>query len=55
MDDLYSKIDWDQLRQQKEWLIMQDSKMAWGLVHLLDAVQDDAVNHGHEAAKVFGE
>ena len=37
-------IDWSALAQQKRWLLSQDSQDAAGLVDLLDAIQDAAVD-----------
>ncbi len=37
-------IDWLALAQQKRWLLNQDSQEATGLVELLDAIQDAAVD-----------
>jgi hypothetical protein len=65
-------IDFELLREQKEWLIAIRSpsafrrfnqvgtlqarnwEMAEGLLHLLDALQDDAIQHGHTVEEVYG-
>ena len=53
-------IDWALLREQKEYLLTVltrplDSKTRDGLVHLLDALQDDAVENGTATPQeVFG-
>jgi len=52
MFDSLNGVDWDLLHRQKlilvEWLSGQPPKPSametlWGIVHLLDALQDDAV------------
>ncbi len=51
------RIDWAALRRQKQWLVGQaaTSPEADGLLHLLDAIQDAAVDRaGLAAATVFG-
>lgn len=59
MRKLFDKIDWAQLREQKEWLVDQEAYTqageATGLVHLLDSIQDAAVNEGIPEDIVFGE
>ena len=53
-------IDWALLREQKEFLLTVltrplDSKTRDGLIHLLDALQDDAVESGIATPQeVFG-
>lgn len=48
-------IDWGLLREQKLWLQTQDSPHAAGLIHLIDAVQDQAVDTGSATEiEVFG-
>jgi len=51
------KLDWVLLRRQKEWLLQQPTgPEANGLVHLLDAIQDEAVASGEASEdEVFGE
>ena len=55
MFDSLNGVDWDLLHRQKlilvEWLSGQPPKppqveLLWGIVHLLDALQDDAVTCG---------
>ena len=49
------RIDWEQLRAQKEWLVSLNHEAADGLVHLLDALQDAA--HDDQlaaAASIYG-
>ena len=55
MFDALNGVDWDLLHRQKlilvEWLNGQPRKTPqleelWGIVHLLDALQDDAVADG---------
>ena len=55
MFDSLNGVDWDLLHRQKlilvEWLSGQPPKASqleelWGIVHLLDALQDDAVDGG---------
>ena len=55
MFDSLNGIDWDLLHRQKlilvEWLSGKPPKppqveILWGIVHLLDALQDDAVADG---------
>jgi hypothetical protein len=66
------KIDYELLREQKEWLIgiaaptafrrfttvglfhVKDREMADGLLHLLDAIQDAAIQEGHSEEEVYG-
>ena len=38
------KIDWELLRKQKEWLMQFNREEADGLLSLIDAIQDNAVN-----------
>ena len=48
-------IDWELLREQKEWLTNQNSTHADGLLCLLDAIMDDAVDSGEfTEIEVFG-
>jgi len=55
MFDSISRIDWAELREQKLWLLAQAADRAQGLVHLLDAIQDDAVEAGlADEETVFG-
>lgn len=39
-------INWPLLRQQKLWLLKQDTPQADGLIALLDSIQDAAVADG---------
>ena len=40
------KLDWELLRAQKQWLLKFDCSEAEGLIHLLDYLQDQAVDSG---------
>lgn len=51
--ELFKSIDWDLLRQQKMWLLQHDSEMAYGLLNLLDNLQDEAVVCGVDKDLVF--
>lgn len=55
---IVDNIDWDELREQKSWLLTQaietGSVHADGLVNLLDWVQDMAVAAGVDSEQVFG-
>ena len=57
--DFNLRIDWELLRQQKEWLSRRendDSIEAEGLLALIDAIQDQAVEQQPELEKeVFAE
>lgn len=53
--ELMENIDWSLLRAQKQWLLSQDHEHAHGLLHLLDAIQDDAIRQGFEEDVVFGQ
>jgi len=47
--------NWVLLRQQKLWLLSHNCDEANGLIHLLDALQDDAVASGRfTEEEVFG-
>jgi len=49
------KLDWTLLREQKQWLLLHDCDEARGLTHLLDALQDEAVDSGmFTENEVFG-
>ena len=55
------KIDWKLLRKQKEWLLERNDRskhereLCNGLIHLLDAIQDCAVDDlGIAERRVFG-
>jgi hypothetical protein len=50
------QIDWRLLRQQKEWLMNHSKSVeATGLLHLIDAIQDEAVDQfGFTEREVFG-
>lgn len=52
MNDL--KIDWALLREQKAWLLSLNNEYADGIVHLLDAVQDQAYEQGVTEEEIFG-
>ena len=50
------KIDWAMLREQKQWLLNFNDEQAIGLVYLLDALQDQAVESGESTEiEVFGQ
>ena len=54
IEQLLKDLDWDMLWQQKQWLIKQKTDEAKGLMHLLDDLQDVAVEtYGYEENKVF--
>lgn len=55
MFESINRMDWDLLHRQKRVLVQEASKdrlkqsvaeALWGIVHLLDALQDDAVAAG---------
>ena len=49
------KIDWELLRQQKQWLFLHDCPEAEGLLALIDEIQDQAVAAQPDLeSKVFG-
>jgi hypothetical protein len=55
--DIFQEMDWDLLRQQKQWLVcksIEGSQNAAGLVILLDNLQDQAVRQGADPLVVFG-
>jgi len=39
-------IDWPLLLKQKQWLLRQEGGEADGLIHLLDALEDEALDSG---------
>ena len=41
--DFNLRLDWELLRQQKEWLLQHDCDEAEGLLALIDDIQDQAV------------
>jgi hypothetical protein len=52
------ELDFPLLRKQKEWLLAQPTdgeELADGLVFLIDAIQDQAVDMGVPEVEVFGE
>ena len=52
--EVVSKIDWAELRTQKNWLARMPGEEAEGLLSLLDALQDAAVREGIAAeSEVF--
>lgn len=53
-DKLYDDMDWDLLRKQKQWLVNIGGAHADGLLCLLDAIQDQAVERGVSELEVFG-
>ena len=55
MNVTFNSINWSLLREQKQWLLDQESEHADGLVHLIDAIQDQAVDNGDASElEVFG-
>ena len=48
-------IDWEMLRQQKEFLLNHGCDDAMGLANLLDIIQDNAVKQGYTVNEVFGD
>lgn len=52
--ELMENMDWALLRAQKSWLLNQESDHALGLLHLLDAIQDEAIRLGFDEETVFG-
>lgn len=48
-------IDWEMLRQQKEFCLNHGGDDAMRLAHFLDNLQDNAVKQGHNKLDVFGE
>ena len=52
--ELMENMDWALLRAQKNWLLNQESEQALGLLHLLDAIQDEAIRLGFAEDEVFG-
>ena len=48
-------IDWEMLRQQKEFLLNHGGDDAMGLANLLDIIQDNAVKQGYTINEVFGD
>lgn len=48
-------IDWEMLRQQKEFLLNHGCDDAMGLANLLDIIQDSAVAQGYTLEEVFGD
>lgn len=54
--ETFQRIDWKLLRKQKKWLLKQrPDEKADGLINLLDALQDAAVEDGIATGKeVFG-
>lgn len=53
--NIFYKIDWELLRNQKQWLIAQSSEEAEGLLNFVDSIQDYAVDNWIvEEKTVFG-
>lgn len=42
--EFIKNIDWELLREQKEWLLNNGSDEAMGIAHLIDAIQDYAAD-----------
>jgi len=54
IEELLQKMDWELLWKQKQWLIKQQTDESAGLIHLLDDLQDIAVeNHAIPENLVF--
>lgn len=51
MTDLIQNIDWKLLQKQKLWLLSQECVESDGLLSLLDAIQDFAVDSGLASEK----
>jgi hypothetical protein len=56
--EVCERIDWGQLRHHKATLVLdywseQDSPV-WGIIDLLDHLQDAAVQEGYSESDVFG-
>jgi len=49
--DFNLRLDWELLRQQKEWLLQHDCTEAEGLLALIDDIQDQAVEQQPELAE----
>lgn len=49
-----NNIDFELLRQQKEFCLNHGGDEAMGLAHLLDYIQDKAVEQGYSDDEVFG-
>jgi hypothetical protein len=54
LPEVFNNIDWQELREQKEWLAAIQLPQAIGLVGLLDHFQDCAVAAGIPEQEVFG-
>lgn len=52
--EVFSNVDWQELREQKEWLAAIHLPQAEGLLALLDHFQDQACKTGIPEATVFG-
>lgn len=49
-------IDWEELRKQKEWLAERAQvDQVQGLLNLIDALQEDAIENGTSEDVVYGE
>jgi len=56
VQDVVAAINWEDLRLQKEWLLQFSDDPAEGLLNLLDALQDAAVDSGLVSFnEVFGD
>lgn len=54
-DNFLLTIDWELLREQKQWLMSQDNDHAEGLLAFIDSIQDYAVdNYLVQEETVFG-
>jgi hypothetical protein len=53
--EFISRIDWSLLRNQKQWLLLQSGNDPDGLVCLIDALQDFAVDGlNKKESEIFG-
>jgi len=53
---LIERLDWEELRAQKEFCLQSFTRETMGIVHLIDALQDCAEeNKLAPAAEIFGE
>jgi len=56
MKEFLRSIDFDLLKEQKEYLLgLQEHSSVTGIINLIDAIQDIAVDkYGYDEKKVFG-
>jgi hypothetical protein len=48
-------LDWEMLREQKEFCLNHGADVPMGLAHFLDFIQDSAVAQGYTLEEVFGD